>query len=221
MCACSAFISRTGSCYTPCIAVPSLARSWSLNEPRKRPRFQITSTCLLMLPAYGPYDGLSISRVGPSRRLGKQSALTQLHHSNRRCSEKGVYAYWVRLLFVPLWNNTSRCFHVRVKDTKLLECRFLKRLYVTLSYFNPNASKIVAVGLQRYSINQPSPLPGYRRILCKTISPSRSKEYFAAFTINSAGLKPSSSEFSPAIFGTWRSIFGANPPTSADGPDSI
>jgi len=60
-----------------------------------------------MLPAHGPYDGLSVKPGWTKPTTGNQSAFVQLLHSTRPYSESGAYVYQIRLLFVPLWDDRT------------------------------------------------------------------------------------------------------------------
>jgi dTDP-4-dehydrorhamnose 3,5-epimerase len=63
-----------------------------------------------MLPAHGPYDGLSVKTGWTKPTTGNQSAFVQLLHSTRPHSESGAYVYQIRLLFVPLWDDQVQPF---------------------------------------------------------------------------------------------------------------
>ena len=86
-----------------------------------------------MLPAHGPYDGLSVRPGWTKPTTGNQSAFVQLLHSTRPHSESGAYVCQIRLLFVPLWDDRHDRFHIRFMATTLHECKFWKHLFVTLS----------------------------------------------------------------------------------------
>jgi hypothetical protein len=86
-----------------------------------------------MLPAHGPYDGLSRKPGWTTPTTGKQSAFVQLLHSTRPHSESGAYVYQIRLLFVPTLGDQTQPFSGTLVATTLHECRLWKHPYVTLS----------------------------------------------------------------------------------------
>jgi hypothetical protein len=67
---------------------------------------------------------------------------------------------------------------------KLLGCRLLILRCTTLSLFNPDSLAIVAVGLQKYSIEQPSLLLGFPVSLFRTTSLLRPKGFCVVCIIN-------------------------------------
>src|SRR5277367_6212225 len=104
--------------------------------------------------------------------------------------------------------------------SKLTKCRFSIQCYPTLNLFNPNASKIVAVGSQKYSMNQYFPQPDSPPASFRTTSPFPTEASSADSITSSTNPRVSSSASSPATSGTSPSTSAPAHPTSANGPDS-
>src|ERR1700738_1472639 len=89
-----------------------------------------------------------------------------------------------------------------------------------LSFFNPGAMPIVAVGSQKFSVRRPLPSTTYPPNLFRIINPSRAGASSAVSTTRSKSPRASWFGYSQATFGTSPSTSAPAPPTSVNGPDS-